>query len=229
MKTRLFRRCSQSGSLCRLGSVVCTTALSIMAMLTPLRCMAQSSFQFGVVGHAFSNTADDTVLRRTLADSDEENLAFLVVNGIKASGEPCIDSLYQERRDLLQTAQHGVVVALAASDWVNCHNQSGNVAIERLSRLREILFTDEFSLGATRIPLLRQSLMPQFRAYAWQGLAGTWREPEKRGLHQWHHLASQSGKSGGCFGLGQVKSRQSQCYVIFTDRQWQSRKVNQSP
>jgi hypothetical protein len=156
----------KAGSLAGFGRAVCLNVLTATALLMPMAGMAQSSFQFGVAGHAFANNADDAVLRRVLADSDGENLAFLIVNGIKASSEPCSDSLYEERRDLLQTAQHGVVVALAASDWVSCRNQSGNAAIERLNRLREILFTDEFSLGATRIPLLRQSLMPQFRSYA---------------------------------------------------------------
>jgi len=166
MTTTLTSVQGKAGILASLGRTVCMAALTMTALLNPMVSMAQSSFQFGVVGHSFASNADDAVLRRALADSDNENLAFLIVNGIKASGEPCSDSLYEERRDLLQTSQHGVVVAVAASDWVSCRNQSGNVAIERLNRLRELLFTDEFSLGATRIPLLRQSLMPQFRAYA---------------------------------------------------------------
>lgn len=167
MKAKLLICVSrQANYLSRLGNTVCITVLILAVLLTPKLGLAQTSFQFGVVGHAFANHADDAVLRRALTDSNDENLAFLVVNGIKASGEPCTDSLYEERRDLLQTAQHGVVVSLAASDWVNCRNQSGDVSIERINRLRELLFTDEFSLGEARIPLLRQSLMPQFRAYA---------------------------------------------------------------
>jgi len=128
--------------------------------------MAQDSFQFGVIGHSFGANSDDAVLRRALADSDAANLAFVVVNGIKSSREPCTDTLYGERRELLEQAQNGVIVSLAASDWVGCRNKNGTVATERLNRVRELFFDDEFSFGATKLPLLRQSITPKFRSYA---------------------------------------------------------------
>jgi hypothetical protein len=37
--------------------------------------------------------------------------------------------------------------------------------MERLSRLRELFFVDEFSLGASKIPVIRQSNTPKFRSY----------------------------------------------------------------
>jgi len=144
--------------------------LVLTALLsTLLRCstaQAQNSFEFGIIGHSFDATSDETVLRGALTESDADNLAFVVVNGIKSAREPCSDALYGARRELLQTAQNGVIVSLAASDWVNCRNKNGTVAIERLNRVRDLFFTDEFSFGATKLPLVRQSIMPQFRAYA---------------------------------------------------------------
>ncbi len=38
--------------------------------------------------------------------------------------------------------------------------------MERLTRLRELLFADEFSLGASKIPLIRQSNALKFRSFA---------------------------------------------------------------
>jgi hypothetical protein len=127
---------------------------------------AQNSFQFGVIGHAFASGHDETILRKALADSDADNLAFVVVNGIKSAGEPCSDTLYNARRELIRQAENGIIVSLAASDWVGCRNRNNSVAIERLNRLRDLFFTDEFSFGASKIPLLRQSITPKFRSYA---------------------------------------------------------------
>lgn len=126
---------------------------------------AQDSFQFGVIGHSFAGSPDETVLRNALNQSDADNLAFVVVNGIKSAGEPCSDALYSLRRDLLKEAENGVIVSLAASDWVSCRNKNGSIAIERLNRVRELFFPDEFSFGASKLPLFRQSVTPKFRSY----------------------------------------------------------------
>lgn len=126
---------------------------------------AQDSFYFGVIGHSFSGSPDEGVLRRALDESDADNLAFVVVNGIKSAAEPCSDALYSARRDLLKEAENGVIVSLAASDWVGCRNKNGSVAIERLNRVRDLFFPDEFSFGASKVPLFRQSVTPKFRSY----------------------------------------------------------------
>lgn len=126
---------------------------------------AQDSFQFGVIGHSFSGNPDDAVLRKALSESDADSLAFVVVNGIKSATEPCSDALYSDRRDLLKEAENGVIVSLAASDWVGCRNKNGSIAIDRLNRVRDLFFPDEFSFGASRVPLFRQSVTPKFRSY----------------------------------------------------------------
>src|SRR6185437_5031263 len=55
----------------------------------------------------------------------------------------------------------------AGSDWGDCRNPSGKQdGLERLARLRELFYPDEFSLGASKIPLIRQSSTPKFRLYA---------------------------------------------------------------
>jgi len=137
-------------------------ALSLYSAL-PLHA-ADAGFRFGVVGYA---GAGESGLAQALVAADAENLAFVVVNGIKETAEPCSDKLYERRLQLLQQAQNGVVVSLAAGDWAECRNESGRpAAIGRLTRLRELLFADEFSLGGTRIPVTRQSTNPRFRSYA---------------------------------------------------------------
>src|SRR4051812_41588816 len=74
-------------------------------------------FSFGVIAKPMKAYPADDVLRESLSESDADNLAFVVANGLKASNEPCTDALYKERRTLLDSAKNGVVVSVTASDW----------------------------------------------------------------------------------------------------------------
>lgn len=123
-------------------------------------------FSFGMISHAGTAGEEQPLLRDALARTDADNLAFVVVNGIKSAGEPCTDKLFQERLKLYEEAENGLVLSLAGSDWSDCHNASGRpVAADRLRRARELFFTDDFSLGASKIPLVRQSTTPKFYTY----------------------------------------------------------------
>lgn len=123
-------------------------------------------FSFGVIGHSFKTAADEAILRAAIAETDDDNLAFVVANGIKAGSEACSDALYMQRKSLFDAAKNGLIVSLAATDWSECRNSHArSAAAERLNRLRDIFFADEFSLGASKIPLIRQSNTAKFRSY----------------------------------------------------------------
>ncbi|SFH94379.1 hypothetical protein SAMN04515618_10692 [Collimonas sp. OK307] len=125
-----------------------------------------TSFSFGVIAHVFRSGADETPLHDAISETDADNLAFVVANGIKAGSEPCTDKLYGRRKALLNSAKNGLIVSLSASDWVACKTSADrSAAIERLSRIRDLFFSDEFSFGDSKIPLIRQSTSPKFRSY----------------------------------------------------------------
>jgi hypothetical protein len=131
------------------------------ALIAPVQA-AGDSFRIAVLA-----TIGDNALERAIAETDDDNLAFVVVNGIKAADAACSDAVYLERKILLDSAKNGVILSLAGSDWTACRNTAGqSIAMERLTRLRDLFFTGEFSFGASRIPLLRQSGTPKFRSYA---------------------------------------------------------------
>lgn len=124
-----------------------------------------SEFSFAVINQA-PNASDDAALRTAIAETDSDNVAFVVASGIKSKAEPCSDKLYSDRKALLDEAKNGLIVSLTANDWTECKNAHGrSAAAERLNRLRDLFFVDEFSLGASKIPLVRQSTMPKFRSY----------------------------------------------------------------
>ncbi|MGV3655007.1 MAG: hypothetical protein ACO1N5_12405 [Noviherbaspirillum sp.] len=152
-------------------------AACTLAAILPVKGLAQGlaqeqapgqaqPFSFGVLAPLGEAGLSLTAWREALAVTDADSLAFVVANGIKASGEPCSDRLYGQRKDILDSAKNGVILSLAAGDWVDCKRANGRSAgVERLARLREIFFSGEFSLGGTRLPLHRQSTIPMFRGY----------------------------------------------------------------
>jgi hypothetical protein len=127
---------------------------------------ADDTQRFAIIGHSFIAGGEDK-LKEALAETSEKQLAFVVVTGIKAASESCVDKLYQQRRDLIDDAKRPVIVAPAGSDWADCKNSAGRSdAIERLARLRELFFAEPRSMGAKKIAVTRQSMSPRFRSYA---------------------------------------------------------------
>jgi hypothetical protein len=125
-----------------------------------------SEFSFGVIAHAFKSASDESVLRDAIVQTDADNLAFVVANGIKSNAEPCDDQVYNDRKSLLNEAKNGLILSLAASDWADCKRENGrSAAMERLNRLRDVFFTGEFSFGGSKIPMVRQSTARKFRSY----------------------------------------------------------------
>ena len=140
--------------------------LALLIATSPLFAAPSRGFGFGVIAHAFKEGSDEPALRDAIASTDAENLAFVVTDGIKSAREPCNDSLYLHRKDILASAKNGLIVSLAGSDWIGCKSDDGQpVALERLNRLREIFFSDEYSLGESKLPLSRQSAISKFRSY----------------------------------------------------------------
>jgi len=142
--------------------------LALLAALQATPALAQpETLSFGVIGHAFRKSSDEALLRRAIAETDADNLGFVVVNGVKSASEPCSDALYEQRLALLSRAKNGVVLSLAGSDWADCKRDNGRpAAMERLTRVRDVYFQDEMSFGDTRLILTRQSTSTKFRSYA---------------------------------------------------------------
>ncbi|MFL6634458.1 MAG: hypothetical protein ACJ8HJ_19315 [Massilia sp.] len=122
--------------------------------------------RFAIIGHGVTDGGEKR-LKQALADNDDNDVAFLVVTGIKGASEPCTDKLYQKRRELIEDAHRPVVVLPAGSDWTECRNSAGRTnAIDRLNRIRELFYGESSTLGARKLPLTRQSMSPRFRSYA---------------------------------------------------------------
>ncbi|WP_229416882.1 hypothetical protein [Massilia eburnea] len=127
----------------------------------------KGEFTFVLLGHNFGKDGGDAEVRRMLAEADRTDPAFIIATGIKSAGEPCTDRLYEARRDLMNSAEHPLVLLPAGSDWAECRNSNGKSnATERLNRIRELFFIEPDSLGTCKLALNRQSAIAKFRDYA---------------------------------------------------------------
>src|ERR1700693_5241335 len=89
-----------------LAALTLMIALSSTCLSAPA---AAADFSFGVIGQSFIHNDGETALRSALAESDADDLAFVVVNGIKSASESCSDRLYTQRRSILEEAQNGII------------------------------------------------------------------------------------------------------------------------
>lgn len=139
--------------------------LAGLCSLQPVAAIAKTGdINIAVVAHASRN--DPGQLREVLGATDYERFAFVLVNGIKQASESCHDELYLQRKALLDNARNNVIVSLAAADWTACLNGQNNpAAIERLNRLRELLFNDEAAPERDKLQQLHQSGSVRFRNY----------------------------------------------------------------
>lgn len=148
------------------------TALMLGALLAAggagaITATPTGSHRFGVIGHTFAGGGPETLLEKALANTRKSSLAFVVATGIKGAAEPCTDALYIRRRDIFEEARRPVIVVPAASDWSDCKNAAGRlVSVERLNRLREVLYEEPSALGTKPLMLARMSANAKFRSYA---------------------------------------------------------------
>jgi len=127
----------------------------------------KGEFTFALLGHNFGKDGGDAEVRRMLAEADRAEPAFIIATGIKSAGEPCSARLFEARRDLMNGAEHPLVLLPAGSDWTECRNSNGKSnATERLNRIRELFFREPESLGARKLAVNRQSAIAKFRDYA---------------------------------------------------------------
>lgn len=150
---------------CLLAAVV-ATAPAIARDKKKEKETDEHAHRFAVAGQ---RTAEDgeAALKEVLLHAKDEDLAFLVVTGIKGAAEGCGDRLYQKRRELFDKARRPVILSLSGNDWTVCRNSAGRTnAIERLNRLRELFYGEPESLGKDKLPLTRLSSSPRFRSYA---------------------------------------------------------------
>lgn len=142
--------------------------ICIKLFAAPNTHMTITPFVFSAVGDAPYSEREATFFKDVLEEIDRDNSAFILHAGdIKAATEPCSDELFLARKQLLSQTRQPLILVPGDNEWTDCYRlQAGqHDPIERLQRLRDLFFSDEFSLGQEKLHLTRQSEMAAFRRY----------------------------------------------------------------
>lgn len=142
------------------------TALALLACLA-LTARAEP-VAFGLFGDFPYSDWERENLPRMIAEMDAENLAFVVHDGdIKNGRSVCSDEAFRDVLGVFQASRHALVYVPGDNEWTDCHRRNNGPydPLERLARLREMFFADDYALGKARLRLERQSADPAFAAY----------------------------------------------------------------
>lgn len=156
----------------RFGLAAAGLALSLLlaGAQNPARA---ARFEFAAIGdmpYGAEAVAEMALLIEEM--NRDEGLSFVVhVGDLKSGATPCEDAILDGRRQLFDASAHPFVYLPGDNEWVECHLTiaGGYDPIERLQRLRQVFWSDGFSLGRSRMALVRQSeatAIPAFAPYA---------------------------------------------------------------
>lgn len=118
------------------------------------------SWNFALIGDVPYSDQERAELPKLLAALGHEHLSLIAhIGDIKHGKERCDDGLYQDRLQLFQASPAPFVYVPGDNDWTDCHRASNGSydPQERLEKLRQVFWTDDFSLGKQRLKLERQT------------------------------------------------------------------------
>ena len=135
------------------------TALALGLALAAAGCAsapaAPDAFAFAVMGDTPYNAREEAHFVAMIARMDEADLAFAIhVGDFKAGGNAaCTDAVYFARKAQFDASRHPLILTPGDNDWTDCRRASNGSmdAPARLARLREIFFSDGYSLGRSRL------------------------------------------------------------------------------
>jgi hypothetical protein len=126
------------------------------------------SIAIGLFGDTAYTARERELLPILMAEMDREDLAFVIHDGdIKSGGSLCSDAVFLDILGVFQSSRHPLIYVPGDNEWTDCHRQSNGPfdPLERLSKLRELFFSDEKTLGQRQFELTRQSRDPAYAAY----------------------------------------------------------------
>jgi len=124
-------------------------------------------FEIGLIGDQHYDAQSTARFPNIMAEMNRADLAFVVHVG--DIGAPpfgsCLDDTYYRRRDEFNQSRHPLVFTPGDNEWTDCHQAGMPDSLERLSKVREVFFQGESSLGQRTMPVTRQSNDPRYAKY----------------------------------------------------------------
>jgi hypothetical protein len=155
----------------RFALVSCFTLLiTACAALQGERGTQSGRFELALIGDVPYNARHEKEFAHVMKQINAADLAFVVHNGDfwwdgaawteKEGGlPPCSDETFQDRLGLAQSSRHPFIFVAGDNEWADCHRAKPRTydPLERLTKLRQMFFPGDQSLGRRTMRLTRQS------------------------------------------------------------------------
>ena len=117
--------------------------------------------RFFAIGDMPYHVPDDYErFERLIADLNKEGPDFTVhVGDIKGGSSPCADSVYQKIFNYYRGFEHPFILTPGDNDWTDCRREKAGAydPVERLSKLREVYYSNNSSMGSPSLQLRTQN------------------------------------------------------------------------
>ena len=130
---------------------------------------AERTFTFVAVGDMpYARPKDNVRFKRLIAEINKVKPAFSVhVGDILTQPIHCTDEALENVFGLFKLFDGPLIYTPGDNEWTDCYQElsGGFDPIERLAKVRQIFFRGPYSLGKSRLLLVRQSGDPKFREF----------------------------------------------------------------
>jgi hypothetical protein len=140
--------------------------------------MQGTRFEFALIGDMPYDARQEKEFPNVMKEINAADLAFVVHNGDfwwdgaswteKGGGlPPCSDETFRDRLGLAQSSRHPFIFVPGDNEWTDCHRAKPRTydPLERLTKLRQMFFQGDQSLGQRTMRLTRQSEDTQYAKF----------------------------------------------------------------
>lgn len=121
-----------------------------------LSCASHAAqFSFAAFGDTPYNASEELQLGTMIEDMNAQPLTFIIhVGDFKDSQSDCSDALFEQRHRSFSRAKHPFIYVPGDNEWTDCETaQHPRDALERLAKLREMFFSNGWTLGSRAFPV----------------------------------------------------------------------------
>ena len=161
------RRERGRGLGCALKALFGAVFIAGCAMVQPSGDRQTGRFEIGLIGDLPYNAEDERKFPNLIEDINKADLAFVIhdgdfqadFRGYRDGSVPCSDETISNRKKLADSVKHPFIFTPGDNDWTDCHyvKPVGYDPLDRLTKVRELFFSGNRSLGQRTLTTTRQS------------------------------------------------------------------------
>lgn len=134
--------------------------LGLALLLCFLSSLAQAEiWRFGLIGDVPYSEYERQELPKMIEAMADQQVDFIAhIGDIKHGKERCDDSLFEHRHQMFNASRVPFVYVPGDNEWTDCDRLSngGYDPLERLGKLRQLFWSNSYSLGQKKLKLTQQ-------------------------------------------------------------------------